>query len=297
MIDWVYFDTNFFYHLITNKFDNFTLEKFKDIIKERRIICFYTPVTFIEVAKHINKKEAGEFSYYKNVLKKIKEWCGDNIREYPDQALARSMQLKERKTNDVNDLNKFRDMILDYDNYKVLKNDYNFATFQKFTAIMHDTKNGWCKYLQEHIKAIVPNYSRRIKDGMVPRLTDKNIRADIQRELESDEFKIKCVEATLYKATELNESCLIGKASINRDIENIYKQYSAYFSAYKSITKQIIDNGYSVSKNKNDFEDVHLLIYLGYGQNVRLISYDARLKSKIIGCKQEKQVITIKEML
>jgi hypothetical protein len=151
--------------------------------------------------------------------------------------------------------------------------------------------------MKEFILTINPTYNKRKNKGKIPRVTDTEVRETLLNELETDEFKIKCIDATLYKATNLNDQGFIGKANFNQSMENIYHKFSAFFTAYKSLAKKVICEGYGIDRNKNDFDDIHLLTYLGYGPHVRLISYDNRLKNMIKDSTQKNQVITIDELL
>jgi predicted nucleic acid-binding protein len=228
MISWIYFDTNFFYRLANNEFTGSCLNKFKEFVNAHNIKLYYTPITFVEVSKHINKNKIKHYAYYKNIISKIRDWCGDNIREYPDQVLAKSLDLEARKTNDVKDFNRFRDLILNHKSYGSLHEEENFNICWKLITIILEAKDKWCKSMKEFILTINPTYNKRKNKGKIPRVTDKEVRETLLNELETDDFKIKCIDATLYKATDLNDQSFIGKANFNQSMENIYRKFSAF---------------------------------------------------------------------
>jgi hypothetical protein len=222
----------------------------------------------------------------------MRNWCGDNVLRYPDIALAYILGIGSirRETNDVNDLSKFRNMICKEDTYKQLTSEYNFHAFKMLIESFGNFKKKWRREINKIVYKFNPQYKNNVK---YDKLTDEEKNALIQ-ELDSIEFKRTCLDTSIYKAIDISDPGFIGvpKDTVTEEFIN---KINAYYTAYKTIAKRIIVDGYKVKTN--DFDDVHYLVYLGYGQHVRFVTYDERLKGKVESSTQANQLVTMEELL
>lgn len=306
----LYFDTNFFYGVASGKISKRILDRFIACAKREKIKLFYTPITFIEVACHINRHEVRKFKHYQNVLEHIRNVCGNNILENPDHILATilgvpSPEIPERGS--PSDLNAVRDLICNAKDYNQLIQGQNLYWDGRLSRVKYQedvAKNFRADYEERWIldmysfvvNTVNPKYFETLREGKTPKVTNKNLGKKLIEFLDSIQFRKFFADACFCKATGLTEESLIGNLSEAR-VEQLLKRISAYFTAYKTIIRNIVEKGYNVSKNKNDLNDLHFLIYLGLGSRTRFVTYDGKLKEKIKGSNQESQVTTIEEVI
>lgn len=269
----IYFDANFYYNIANQKTDPKTLVAFRDFVDQNNIKLCYSPIAFQEVARHINHSERKEFEDYKKILLVMKEWSDDNFLLYPDNVLSRILRLPPRETNKESDLNKFRNMVCSKNTYRELTSEHNFRAFKLLIQTQNNQKKKWQKGVN---KFLILKKHEKIKD------------------LTKVDFKKSCLDASIYKATNISNNGFIG---VPTDLvtEQLINRIDAYYTAYKTIAHRIIYCNYKV--DLNDFDDVHYLIYLGLNENIRFITYDGGIMSKIRGSLQEKQVSTIEKLL
>jgi len=310
MISLIYFDTNFFYNLIEEKIEDDEQIELAKFITENKIKFYYTPITFTEITSHINGEEKGKFEYYRNTLIMIKNLCGSSILENPDYILATILKVPppKRKNNESpSELNKVRDLICKAKDYEELIEGQHLYWDGRLSIVKYqedvvknfraDYEAGWITDMYKFIvNAVNPRYFKRLKGGKTPRVTDMNLRQQLLDFLDSIEFKRAFVDASFCKAMNLPQKTLIGQLS-EQNVNEIINSLSAYFTAYKTIIRKIVEEGYNVEKNKNDFNDLHFLIYLGLGNHVQFISYDNRLKEKTKGSNQEKRILKIPDLI
>lgn len=160
-----------------------------------------------------------------------------------------------------------------------------------------DYEAAWINEMYKFVvNALNPEYFQKLAKGKTPRVSSKDRINEIDQQLESHNFKLHFINASLCKAMNLPEKVLImdtNKEYIDRSISRI----SAYFTAYKTIIRKIMTEGYSVRKNKNDFNDLHFLLYLGMGEDIVFISYDDKLIDKIEESHQATRVMKINDLM
>ncbi len=310
MISLIYFDTNFFDNVIKGVITKKDLSELKSFIEDNNIKPYYSPISFTEIASHISREERDQFTHYKSVLNLIKDVCVNNILENPDHVLATLLKVPppaRKEGEGPAELNKVRDLICSakaYDELVAGKICYWNGMLAKVKINEDYVKNfredyevAWVSDMYKFVLNVVnPLYLKRLRRGKSPRVTNKTHREQLIKFLDGIEFKKAFIDASFCKAMNLPEASLVGHLD-ERELAELIKPLSAYFTAYKTIIKWIIERGYGIMKNKNDFNDLHFLMYLGLGDHVRFISYDDKLKEKIIGCSQEKQVMKINDLL
>jgi len=310
MKPFIYFDTNFFYRIINGNIKKENLERFIDFSKKNSIKLFYTPITLTELASHINEEEKENFTYYQQIIYKIKEICSDNVLENPDHILATILGVPPPKREDgrsISYLNKIKNSICEAKDYNhLIKGQVVFWDGKLSLVKYHeDSVNkfrdnyeaDWISHMHNYVvRKINPAYPEKLKLGKHPAVSDPTLRKNIIKFLNGSECKKAFAEACYCKAMDIPKELLIG-SQINSEVGKIIKRLSAYYTAYKTIMKKIVTDGYNVEKNKNDFNDLHYLIYLGLENNPILISYDNKLKEKIKGASQEKQFNTMEDIL
>lgn len=291
----VYFDTNFFYDVVDEDVLKEDYNELKSFIFKKEIKAFYSPITFHEIVQHINEEKRGYFDRYRNALVITKDLCGDNILEYPDEALRLILLgMQPQIQNSPMELNRYRDFICSQTSYRQLIETDEFQKCKKEIRKHKKQRKRWERKISDALLTINPKRREKIQKGKSTRITDKKEREEKITSLNSQKFKNQCVDAILVRITHIPNGCLIGTPD-KRVVEQYFNRLSAFFYFFRKIAGKVIEHGYTITKN--DFDDLNYLVYLGYGSHMRFITYDDKLKRNIGGCDQGKQVIKIDDLL
>ena len=292
----LYFDSNFFYDCFSGEISEVDLAKLDTCVAANNIRCFYSVISFIEIASHINEREKSDFSKFQALIRCIRSICNDNILPYPEMSLATILGTDLPPVEDVNGFNNLIKLISQAPDYDTLVQG-QYVEWDKGLAYVTYNEDKLAKFRERYeslyvremyinvIDIVNPGYYKRLAKDKPPRVTNKEELKKINAYLDSSVFKRIFLDVCYCKVARVGIGSLVGvvgEVLANEKIDKI----SAYFEGYKSIIRKNVNDGYSIEKNKNDYNDLHYLIYLGLSDNICFITGEKNLRKKIVNSPQ-----------
>ena len=304
----VYFDTNFFYNVVDQAVDQNTLSALREWVEKSDARCFYTPISFVEIAGHITQAEADKFTRFKATLEWTKSTCGNNMLDNPDLVLARTLDVPPPTSDDevrASELNRVRDLICSASSYEQLVSGQrgywngrpSLVRFRDgvLSRFRDENEERWVQDLYDHVVGLVnPDYLSQREGGGSLRVKDADLRKRLLGLLESPTFEREFLQACITKAIGGQQSPFVQPLP-DPVVRNHIERVSGYFTAYKTILRQMIVTGYR--PKRNDLNDLHFLIYLAMNPDTVFVTHDKKLTAKVQGCSQARQVMTVKGLI
>lgn len=301
MIESVYFDTNIFYDVKQGKISDKDWRMFLTKCSSNNIRCYFSPISFVEIASHINNEEKAEFDYFKDILRIMHNSCGKNYLDDPDtflrRLLAKGVNVDFRKV----EWGELCRIIAETDTFETLTTGQIVRLkWQRARVIFKAEylKRFREEYEQEYvsnmltnvINTVHPQYKELKLGKKLANVKDAKLRKELVKFIDGDEFRQEFLRSVYWRAG-VGLVGDIGKNPVDcNSIESLY----AFFSAYKWILKNIFEAGYNIEKQKNDYNDIHLLIYLASEQFL-FITHDNHLRGKVGDCTQKKRILKFQE--
>lgn len=301
MIDSVYFDTNVFRDVKRGKISQTEWSRFLSKCSSQNIRCYFSPISLIEVASHINEGNKSQFDYYKDILRIMYDSCKENFLDDPDtfirRKLTRGINIDSRevewseicriiaKTDSYDTLTTGQIVRLKWKRARVIfKADY-------LRRFREEYESEYVSNMLENVIDIVhPQYREFKLENKFAKVQDPKLRKELVKFLYGDEFRYEFLKSVYWRAG----VTLLGDMDKNIFDSNSIVSLRAFFSAYQWILKNIIEAAYNFEKQKNDYNDIHLLIYL-FNINFNFITNDNHLKNKVEDCEQKKRIMKFGE--
>lgn len=301
----ILFDTNIFRDIQRKKINSNQIQKAKEKIHKHSWQAVISPLTLIELGSHINDDENDFYERYRVAFEAIVDICNSTL---PDPEVFMRKKIFNHPIDSNQGLSPEETLnicrfIATTKKYEDLTNG-KIMTWNDIPSRII-LKTGYLKqfrdeYEQQYISdmqnfvldRIVPNHNSIRANGMMPCIKDKNILTSFNKFIDSVEF-----ENTFYKFQAVRVNVLlIGSDFSSVWDKNVKAKLSDYCSAYKWIIKKIAEAGYNPIKNKNDYNDIHFLIYLA-DSTLCFVTHDGGILNKIDGMPNASRVINFQEWL
>jgi len=296
MVHTFYFDTNIFRD---SRINDAKWHDFQCLTDKHNIHCAYPPRIFVEALSNICSNKKDIFPHWQRHLRRLREVCSDYVLPLFQEVLAQFFKVERKVDENLptgDDWNKLRDIIIDANSYE----DYQKEKAVNIKAVtlkgkLCDVKlfenniRDWRNYYEKLWINHVENISQKMKDLIASGV------GDVKRILDGPEFKQAFLDAKISFATGYKVP-LISNSSPDK-VDELLKPLEAYFSAYKWIIHHRVVGQYSDKNLKNDYNDLELLVYLGY-EGFVFITNEKKIRNKIdTSCKQRERILTFDEAM
>lgn len=272
---------------------------------------YVCPVTLIELGSHITEGERGNFPTYQAAFRAIRAFRCDGLPDpewfMREKVFGVSTLLPAISGEETRDLCL---LVASAKNYEAVYQSRLLAwhgstsmlrwneplpgdkTF--LASFREDTENGYIQRMFDSVIAVfIPDYTQKKAAGLLPMMDDAVINSalgTIQRSfalehLESPEFVMDYVRS---------QGARCGVDTNGWDAHRIWNtllKMEAYFEVYKSILRSILTAGYNFERRKNDFNDIHYLLYLA-DPDIEFVTRDAGFLNKLPdSCQQKSRII------
>lgn len=246
---------------------------------------FLSPLALIELGSHINDDEKADFDRYHGALKAAVNLCRYALtdpeailREQVFKVPPDSGRLAATETLDIcqriaaatsyNDL--VTGQVMQWEG-ALARVSYNAECLKNFRE---DYEAEYVIEMHNSVVGLVcPDWKTKRAAAKMANIDDPEIRNKVVAFLDSLEF-----QNSFYKLqAERAGVTLIGESMWDNDA---FGRMKYFFEAYRWILKAIVQSGYNPEKNKNDYNDVHYLLYLA-DPNMVLVSRDGGIARKV----------------
>lgn len=300
-----YFDTNIFRRYSDGTIPDAWLDRFRDLAKFRKETCAVTPITIVELGSHLSHEESEQFDVFKKAIVGINRLCKGTVLPEPDYLLKKLIVGVAPADGIGGQWEIFCNLVekagsLD----ELVKTGIEFEQRGKRYRVRIDD-NIMPKFREDYeaqflnamwtsvITYTSPGYKDLKKLGKPGNVQDPKLRENL----------LAFIDGALYDKHfygALAERCgafLLGDADDNGVVADTLRKLCAFDTAYRWILKKIIEAGYNFEKNKNDYADIHLLIYLSHDDLV-FVTNDEHLRDKVAAsCTQRGRIKTFDEAL
>lgn len=301
-----YFDTNIFRGAAAGDIPEKDVNRLLNLLNEAGIGMYYTPISYIEIGSHIRDEEKDCFGHFQKALELTKSWCGEGILDFPEDVMARIGRVTPPSDPAlVRELNDVRDVIVnakDYDELKkgqqmVVDGQNSLVTFN--TDVIYSFREKYeVQWIADIMLAVIaqinPAYPMQKAAGKCPKIP-VHLRKPFKGYVDSPEFRGVFAQGCLCRATgkSTNDIPIPDKP----EIDTILSSLEAYFHYYKQILK-LCASGYNPQKNKNDYNDLNLLIYLGMDEDTVFVTSDtSSIVNRILGCNQGDRIFSFSQLI
>ena len=303
MIDRLYFDTNIFYDVKRGKITRKEWEEFLSKCSDKRIKCFFSPISFVEIAFHINDDERNRFDYYKDIFKIMYDACNNNVLDDPDTFLRRILAKGITVDNREVEWAELCRVIAESESYeKLITGQITRWKWYRARVVFHAEylhkfrEEYEQQYVSEMLSSVIDNVHPAYKElklaNKLANVQTSKLRKKLTEFLQGEEFiKALLIGMCLRAGVALLKD--VGKCEFDK---NSIKSLWAFFSAYQWILHKIFEAGYNFEKKKNDYNDIHLLMYLAL-DDICFVTSDTHLRNKVGECEQKSRILTLKEAM
>ena len=294
-----YFDTNIFRSVAEGELGEDQIRRFLSALQSTDD-CQVSPITIVELASHLNDLEKDKYPKYQAAFAAIELICKGRILPGPDSFLVKHLFSIESH-EDVSNWDYFIRRILESKSLleldsKVVEADLDGTRYLKklstevLVNFREDYENNFLNDMVQHvIPHSNPGYSMT-KTGV----RDEPLRKKLLSLVDSKVFKRQFLEGLMIRVQRLSLSSIeLSDDDVEKKIEGI----GAFFTAYRTILRRIISTGYNYIEKKNDYADIHFLVYL-MNPNFVFITHDQRLKNLVDDkCEQKGRIKSFEEAL
>lgn len=300
-----YFDTNIFRRYADGTITESILQEFIDLSSRLNRKCFTTPVTVVELGSHLTELEAARFEVFKKSISGINTLCRGAVLPEPDALLRKLFLGIDLKIPEEDSWAIFCDLVcraktlddLTTTGIEFKKGGKRFrgridsSVLPKFRE---DYEGRFISAMWSHvIPSTSPNYAEYKNAGHSGGIKDEEARKEIIKFIWSNQFG-------KYFFDTIAERCgalLIGDSQDTVELQSVLKRLCAFESAYRWILAKIAEAGYNFEKKKNDYADIHFLIYL-LNENLIFVTNDNHLYDKVSEkCAQRSRIMTFDKAL
>ncbi len=294
-MDMYILDTNVFYDFVNpNRVDQKMLAQIQERAVDGLFCVAYSPITIIELASRIHD-EPQWFDRVKNSIKAVLEMKAECL---PDpeslmEEIVKDLRMPYAKHNHWRDViytiscaTDRKSLINGFDDYGTCTRRQVYINFISNFRINYE--NFYIDSLLEVTKNLNPKYEYQIRKGKQTKFS-KHEQNQLNQFLSSAEWERIFLDMIAYRSKSSLPVDRGARKIILRRI-NFFKQ------AYEYLLRNIFCDGYQPNmKKKNDFNDIHLFLYLDdFNTNV-LVSSENKFKKMIDNSR--KKVITVEEFL
>jgi hypothetical protein len=156
-----------------------------------------------------------------------------------------------------------------------------------FKDFREQYENKYIENMNRIIVQFIPDFDAKKNMGRLACMSKGPLRDNVLKFVESDQFRAMFIKV-------MAERCKVTllEPSITSEWERAAAtKIDAFIHAYKWITRKVLESGYNITKNKNDYNDIHFLIYLA-DPEVLFVTQDQRILDKIPdSCEQKKRIM------
>ncbi len=246
-----------------------------------------SPLSLIELGSHICEEEKGRFDRYHVAIQAARRLCRGALPD-PEAVLRRQVfqappDGRGLQPAEVIDIASLIAAARSYDELvrgqatrwqgALSRVSFNAGFLKQFRE---DYEAQYIEDMHRHVVDVVcPDWREKRDRGEMANLGDQATRRRLVEYLESEPFRRQFF---LLQAERVGVF-LIGKSAWD---DRAFQRLAPFFNAYLWILKTIINSGYNPEKNKNDFNDIHFLIYLS-DPEMTLVSGDGGIARKTAG--------------
>jgi len=284
----ILFDTNIFLDVQRGKITQQQVATARQKMASLSAYGCVSPLSLVELGSHICDEEKDKYESYRRAFEAITQLCDLALLD-PEMFMRREIfahpigeyGLSPEDTLKISQvIAQTRDYDRLADGQVTMWGNILSRVFIKTGYLKQFREKYEMQYVQdmeEHVLAILtPDHKEIREGGGLPNVSDQNLRTKFAWFLESDDF-----EDVFYRFTAIRVNvCLLG-TTLNSEWDRQAKEKLAdYCAAYKWILRKIAEAGYNPEKNKNDFNDIHFLVYLADPQ-LTFVTHDGGIVRKI----------------
>lgn len=148
------------------------------------------------------------------------------------------------------------------------------------------------KKMDKHVRELlIPDLEMKKLAGQLLAMPKSPLRAKVISFIQSDDFA-----QILYKSQAERFGVLLVGEAPEWDKKS-RSQLAAFTNAYVWILRKIIESGYNIVKHKNDFNDLHFLMYLA-DPGIELVTSDGGFNDKLAsGTAQADRIVSFSDWL
>lgn len=297
------FDTNVFRDIQRRRIKEIDVARIEEKLKAGGHIGCISPLTLIELGGHIRDEERSDFVMFRDAFRAVTRLCQQAVHD-PETFMRLEVFLHpvDGMGLDPAETLQICQAIASADTFEGLiggqiipwmgvlaKVSFQAGYLDKFRT---EYEAQYMADMLEHVvSTVVPDHLERRAAGKIPYIDDPSLRAKVLSFIDSDVY-----QSVFYRL----QAARVGVALIGEqsawDVSAMAK-LDAFGRAYRWILRRIVESGYNPAKNKNDFNDLHLLIYLA-ANDLHLITDDRGIARKVgVASPQSARILTIQEWL
>lgn len=279
----IVFDTNVFRDVQRGTISNADMARADERLK--RELGFVSPLSLIELGSHICEEERTRFDLYHQAIQAARRLCRQALPD-PEVTLRERVFGAPRDENrglsptETMEILRLISMASSYEDLVQgqitqwqgahARVSYKSEYLKKFRE---DYESKYIEDMHEHVLEVVcPDWKHKRSQGKMANLEDPDLRKHLVDYLGSDEFR----RQFFWLQAERAGVHLIGESMWDKAA---FERLAPFFDAYHWILQAMINSGYNPQKNKNDFNDIHFLLYLS-DPDMILVSSDGGIARK-----------------
>jgi hypothetical protein len=257
-----------------------------------------SPLSLIELGSHITEEEKDKFERFHVALRAAHDLCSAALPD-PEAVLRDRVfgALPDGRGLAPGETLEMTRLIAQASSYDELvkgqvtmwqgvlaRVSYNAGYLRQFRE---DYEDQYVEDMHQWVVGLVcPDWKGQRAAGKMAYLDNPEVRTKLLAFLDSDDFKkqffaLQAARAGVHLSPDAEWD------------EDAFLRMKPFFDAYLWILKKVVDSGYNPAKNKNDYNDIHFLLYLS-DPDLVLVTRDGGTARKVAG---HDRVMTFEEWL
>lgn len=262
-----------------------------------------SPLNLIELGSHIQDDERNDFEVYRDAFRTAVRLCKQavidpetflrsEIFRYPVDGMGLAPDETLQISRAIAAASCYEELVQGQTmqwNGVLSRVSFHAGYLNKFRT---DYEAQYIADMFDNIVSIaVPDHQERRAAGRMANIDDPVLRARVLEFINSTEFQVVFFGAQAARVG----VALFGELT-ECDKQSMIK-IDAFGRAYRWILSKIVEAGYNPGKNKNDYNDIHFLLYLA-ADDVLLITRDSGIARKVTNSSpQGTRILTFEEWL
>jgi hypothetical protein len=295
------FDTNIFRDVQRG-----TITKEQVLVARKKVQGngYVSPLSLVELGSHVCEEEKGEYETYRRAFEAITELC-DHALADPEMFMRKEVFNHPTGGHGLSPEDTMRVAALIAQTKQYERLAAGQVTLWGDTPARVLLNTGYLKQfrdkyetrfladMEDHVFSnLLPNHKAERAAGRMPHLSDPALLTKFKAFLNSPQFEDLFF---LITATRVNVLLLGTKFDSEWDLAAKSK-LADYFAAYRWILSKIAEAGYNMEKHKNDYNDVHFLVYLA-DPCLTFVTHDGGISQKVGDAPSKARILSFSDWI